>query len=229
MVPGVFVYTANGAEVNAGTYLPIGTYTLGVTFFPTDAVDFGTSTASGGTFTVTKAATTAAVGATQTVVASDGTGNFTSVQAAVDSVGATGGSVYIKPGTYSGLVSVVQPNVALRGLGGDPTKVILTAQAGAFGGSGVNAYGGQYTVAQNNGSQLPAGSTVFSGDQASATLVVARGINTGTGTSATLTPNNFYGENFTLVNTYDSDNVNTTTSYLSAANSGSCAVQSTPA
>ena len=162
------------------------------------------------------------------VVASDGSGNFTSVHAAVNFLGATGGSVYIKPGTYNGLVSVVQPNLSLRGLGGDPTKVVLTAQAGAFGGSGVNSYGGQYTAAQNNGSQMPAGSTVFTGDEASATLVVARGANTATGTSATLTPTNFYGENFTLVNTYDSDNIDTTTSYLPAASSGTCAVQSTP-
>jgi pectin methylesterase-like acyl-CoA thioesterase len=46
--------------------------------------------------------------------------------------------------------------------------------------------------------------------------------------TGTLSPNGFYGENFSLVNTYDSDTVNTTTSYLPAANTGTCAVQSTP-
>ena len=102
-VPGVFVYTANGSEINAATYLPVGTYTLGATFYPIDTVDYATSTVSGGTFAVTKASTTAAVGATQSLVASDGTGNYTSVQSAINALGANGGSVYIKPGdAYTG-------------------------------------------------------------------------------------------------------------------------------
>ena len=75
-----------------------------------------------------QASTSAAVGTTTTLVASDGTGNFTTVQAAVDTLPA-GGSVYIKPGTYNGFVTVVQPNVALRGLGGDPTAIVLTHSA----------------------------------------------------------------------------------------------------
>lgn len=119
-VAGNFVYTANGNEVNAASYLAIGTYTLSATFYPIDTVDYQTSTAPGGTFTVTKAATSAAVGATQNLVAADGTGNFTNVQSAINSLGANGGSVYIKPGTYTGDISVTQPNVALRGLGGMP-------------------------------------------------------------------------------------------------------------
>lgn len=131
-VSGAYVYTANGTEVNAATYLGIGSYTLGVTFYPTDAVDYGTSTASGGTLTVTKASTTAAVGATQNLVAADGTGNYTSLQTAINALPNTGGSIYIKPGTYTGFVTVVKPNVSLYGLGGNSNNVVVTNEDGAF-------------------------------------------------------------------------------------------------
>ena len=225
-VPGVYVYTANGAEVNAGSYLAIGTYTLGATFYPTDAVDYASSTASGGTLTVTKATTTAAVGATQMLVAADGTGNFTSVQAAVNTLSSTGGSVYIKPGTYTGFITVVQPNIALRGLGGDPTKVILTHEAGAFGST--YPYTGEFTAAnESNGDQLPSGSTVSTGDSGSATLYVARGTNTAVSTTQT-TPSNFYAENLSLINTYNTDTTSTTTTYEPTAN-GTCTVNAGPA
>ena len=192
-VPGVFVYTANGNEINAASYLPVGTYTLNATFYPIDTTDYTTALVSGGTLTVTKATTTAAVGATQNLVASDGTGNYANVQAAINALPATGGSVYIKPGTYTGFLTVVQPNVALRGLGGDPTQVILTHEAGAFGSS--YPYTGEFTVANmSNGDQLPGGSTVSTGDAGSATLFVARGVNTAV-SATTLRPNSFYAEN----------------------------------
>ena len=200
-----------------------------MTFVPADATDFSGNTASVASYTVTKASTTAALGATQTLVAADGSGNFTSIQAAVNTIGATaGGSVYVKPGTYAGDVTVVQPNVSLRGLGGDPTQVILTHSGGAFGGSGVYQYAGEFNTSQANGAQLPAGSSLFNGDQGSATLVVAKGINAAVST-ATLIPNGFYGENFTLLNTYDTDTTTTTTTYLPAANSGTCTANQGPA
>jgi pectin methylesterase-like acyl-CoA thioesterase len=229
-VAGVFVYTANGAEVNAASYLPIGTYTLSATFYPIDSVDYASSTVSGGAFSVTKASTTAAVGATQSLVATDGTGNFSSVQPAINALGINGGSVYIEPGTYTGDVSVTQPNVALRGLGGDPTQVILTHASGAFSTtSGTQySYAGEFNSSYTNGFQLPSGSTLFNSvanDAGSATLVVARGINTAVSSSAT-TPNGFYGENLTLVNTFDTDKVTTTTTYLF---SGVCTAKAGPA
>ncbi len=200
-VTGAYVYTANGTEVNAATYLPIGTYTLSVTFHPTDSVDFGTSTASGGTFTVGKASTTAAVGATQNLIAADGTGNYASIQSAINALPNTGGNLYIKPGTYNGFITVVKPNVSIYGLGGNPSNVVLTNEDGAFSapfllGQGVG----------NNGS---------SGDQGSATMVVARG----TVGSFTGTPSNFYADNLTIANTYDTDTVTTTTNALV---SGTC-------
>ncbi len=212
-VPGVFVYTANGAEINPSTYLPIGTYTLAATFYPIDSVDYGTSTVSGGTFAVTKASTAALVGTTQSLVSSDSTGNFTNVQSAINSLGANGGSVYIKPGTYTGSLTVVQPNVALRGLGGDPTQVILTHSGGAYNNGQVqNQFAGEFNSSQTNGFQLPSGSSLFNGDQGAATLVVARGVNTFF-SGSTLTPNNFYAENLTLANSYNTDTSTTTTTY----------------
>ena len=120
-------------------------------------------------------------------MAADGSGNYTTVQAAVNALGSAGGSVYIKPGSYNGFVTVVQPNVALRGLGGDPTAVILTKSAGAFSNSGsVYQYSGEFTAANSNGAQLPAGSSLFNGDEGSATLVVAKGVNTALSTATTM-------------------------------------------
>ena len=209
-IPGTFVYTANSAEVNAASYLAINTYALGVTFYPMDSLDYSGSTGSVSNFVVQQAITTAPIGATQMVVGS--TGNYSSVQAAINALPVTGGSVYIQPGTYTGDVTVTQPNVALRGLGGDPTQVIITHPGGAFSvnpGSVYN-YAGEFTTAISNGYQLPSGSSLFSGDQGSATLVVARGTNTAV-SSSTTTPNGFYGENLTLQNTFDTDSTLTTT------------------
>jgi len=205
-IAGVYVYTANGNEVNAATYLSIGNYTLGVTFTPTDSVDYTSSTAPGGTFNVTKASTTAAVGTTQNLVAADGTGNFTSVQTALNSLPTTGGNIYIKPGTYSGFVTVVLPNVSMYGLGGIPGNVVITNEDGAF-----SAPFPPGTGAGNNGN---------SGDQGSSTLVVAREAIAGANGGATFTPYNFYAENFTVANTYDTD---TTNSNTNQEISGSCA------
>jgi pectin methylesterase-like acyl-CoA thioesterase len=222
-VVGAFIYTATpsgggtAVAIHSASYLPIGSYALNAVFVPTDSVDYAGSTGSVATFTVTRANTSAPVGSTTTLVASDGTGNFTTVQAAVDTLPA-GGSVYIKPGTYSGFVTVVQPNVALRGLGGDPTKVLLTHEAGSFGSS--YPYIGEFTPANSNGAQLQSGSSVFTGDEASATLVVARGINTKLSAVQQI-PNGFYAENLSLINTYDTDTTTTTTTYASTSN-GTC-------
>ena len=233
-VAGAFIYTATpsggaATPIHSASYLAIGTYALGATFVPTDATDFSSgSTASVPSYTVTKATTTAGLGASQFVVAADGTGNYTNVQAAVNAVGANGGSVYIKPGTYTGDVTVVQPNVALRGLGGDPTTVVLTHSGGAFGGSGVYQYAGEFNTSQANGYQLPSGSTLFNGDEGSATLVVAKGVNTAFSTN-TLIPNNFYAEGFTLNNTYNTDTTTTTSTYLPTPNNGTCTANEGPA
>jgi pectin methylesterase-like acyl-CoA thioesterase len=221
-VPGYVIYTAtpsggSASPIHSATFLPVGNYSLGATFVPNDAVDFSGATGAIAMYTVMKATTTAPVGATQMLVAADGTGNFTGVQAAVNALPATGGSIYIKPGTYTGDVAVVQPNVSLRGLGGDPTQVVITHAGGAFGGSGVYQYAGEFNSSITNGSQLQSGSTLFSGDEGSATLVVAKGVNTAVST-ATLNPNNFFADTLTLANTFDTDKVTTTTTYVSSGN-----------
>ncbi|MBB5062240.1 pectinesterase family protein [Granulicella mallensis] len=229
-IAGAFIYTATPSSggttvpIHSASYLPIGTYSLGVTFVPNDAVDYAPSTATIGTYTVTKATTTAAVGVTQMLVAADGSGNFSTVQSAVDAL-PSGGSIYIKPGTYNAFITVVQPNIALRGLGGDSTKVILTHGGGAFGST--YPYIGEFQATNSNGSQMQSGSTVFTGDEGSATLVVAKGINAKLGATQQ-TPNGFYAENLSLINTYDTDATTTTTTYASSSG-GACALGQTPA
>ena len=194
--PGYYMYTATpqpsgtAIVIHAASYLPIGTYTLGVTFQPTDTVNFSGSTASGGTYTVTQATTTAAIGGTQFLVAADGTGNFPNVQNAINAMPSTGGNIYIKPGTYNGFVTVAYPNVSLRGLGGNASAVILTNYAGAFSQPAI-------TNTQTNGNNNT------QGDEGSATLVVAK---TTAPNGSQPTPNNFYAGNLTLVNTWDTDN-----------------------
>ena len=220
--PGSFIYSATPAGggttqfIHSASYLPIGTYALGVTFVPTDSVDFAQSTASVSSYTVTQASTSATIGGTQTVVAADGTGNYSSVQSAVNAL-PNGGSIYIKPGSYVGDITVVQSGIALRGLGGDPTQVILSHAGGSFNnGQTVNQFAGEFTVAQNNGSQLQSGSSVFNGDEASAVIVVAKGVNTAL-SGSTQTPNNFYAENLSIVNTYNTDTSTMTNTYVTGS------------
>jgi sugar lactone lactonase YvrE len=201
---GSFAYTVTPAggsatTIDASSYLQIGTYSLAVTFTPADAVDYATSTASVATYTVTKASTTAVVGASTNVVAADGTGNYTSLSAALAALPVTGGTLYLKPGTYTGQNAISYPNVRLRGLGGNAANVILTAEDGAF--SAPFIYPGSGP-----------GNANASGDQGSSTLDVTKGTYMGTTAgSATNTPNNFYAEYLTIQNTYDTDTKTTTT------------------
>ncbi len=62
---------------------------------------------------------------TNFVVAADGSGDFTSVQAAVDALFDGGGTVTIKPGTYRELVKVTKPNVHFEGDAHDPARVVI--------------------------------------------------------------------------------------------------------
>jgi pectin methylesterase-like acyl-CoA thioesterase len=205
-VSGSFVYSAtpsggNAMAVDAASYLPIGSYSLNVAFTPTDSVDYLSSSASVANYTVTKASTTAAVGVSTNVVAADGSGNYSSVSAAVTALPVTGGTIYIAPGTYSGQFTISYPNVSLRGLGGDATKVIVTAEGGAF-----SAPFPPGVSAGNGGA---------SGDQGSATVVVSKSTINGT----SYTPNSFYAENLSIVNTYDTDATN---SNMLASVGGTC-------
>jgi sugar lactone lactonase YvrE len=216
VVAGNFTYSAtpsggSAAAIDASTYLPIGTYSLAVTFTPVDAVDYAGSTASVPSYSVTKANTTAGVGASNNVVAADGTGNFTSLTSALIALPVTGGTIYLKPGTYAGQNAISYPNVSLRGLGGDPTKVIISGEDGAF--SAPFVYPGSGP-----------GNANASGDQGSSTLDVSKSAfigNQATSGNTVFTPVGFYAEYLTIQNTYNTDT--TTTSTFSTAGSGSCA------
>ncbi|MFG2824481.1 pectinesterase family protein [Kitasatospora sp. NPDC048365] len=84
----------------------------------------------------------AATTATPTV-AKDGTGRFTTVQAAIDAVGTGNASrtvITVKPGTYREQVTIPssKPYVTLQGLGSAPDQVVIVnnRNAGTYGTSG---------------------------------------------------------------------------------------------
>ena len=218
-VAGSFIYTAtpsggSAAIVDASSYLAIGTYSLAVTFYPTDSVDYSASaTISGGSYSVTKASTTAAVGVSTNVVAADGSGNYITLSAALATLPSTGGTLYLKPGTYSGQNAISYPNVYLRGLGGDPTKVILTGSNGNF---ALGAY------PQSSGTAFGPGPAGKAGDEGSAVLDVSKnGFMGTTAASGSFSPAGFYAEYLTIQNTYDTDPVTTSTTTASG-NGGTC-------
>jgi pectin methylesterase-like acyl-CoA thioesterase len=59
-------------------------------------------------------------------VAADGTGDFRTVQAAVDAALGAGSVIAIRPGTYRELIRVEKSWIELRGLGASPKDVVLT-------------------------------------------------------------------------------------------------------
>ncbi len=58
-------------------------------------------------------------------VATDGSAEYSTVQAAIDHVPATGAVVLVAPGTYREQVIVNQSNVTIKGTGTDPSKTII--------------------------------------------------------------------------------------------------------
>jgi polygalacturonase/pectin methylesterase-like acyl-CoA thioesterase len=219
-VGGSFVYSTTAAPsctatstptVDASTYLPIGSYTIYATFCPSDSTDYLVATSSI-SYTVTRATTTAAVGASTMVVAPSG-GNFTNLSAALQALPTTGGAIYLAPGTYTGQNAISYPNVQLRGLGGDPTQVIISGENGAFSaGAAPSGFG-----------LGPAGK---GGDEGSATLDVSKNSFIGTQSlPSSFTPNNFYAENLTVQNTYNTSSTTTTTA---TASGSTCTTGSTP-
>jgi pectin methylesterase-like acyl-CoA thioesterase len=75
------------------------------------------------------------------LVAQDGSGNFRTVQAAVDAFPATGGVIRIKPGIYKERVTVEKPKIQFIGTGQSPSDVVLTwdLSNGASGGTAKSA------------------------------------------------------------------------------------------
>jgi sugar lactone lactonase YvrE len=241
-IAGNFAYTAtctsgvncpvsypNGTAVgiDASTYLPIGTYTLTATFIPTDTTDYSSPTAASTVigYTVTQASTAASVGASTSVVAFDGSGNYTNLSAALAALPVTGGTIYIKPGTYTGQNAITYPNVFLRGLGGDPTQIVLTGENGNF-----SSTDGLNTTTYPNGvpTGFTAGPAGKAGDEGSATLDVSKnGFMGTTAISGTYSPANFYAEYLTIQNTFDTDEY-TTTTFTAGGNGGTCATGTIP-
>src|SRR2546430_6508902 len=90
-------------------------------------------------------------------VATDGSGDFVSVQAAIDAAPAAGSVIRIKPGTYREVLTIASQGIQLRGLGARPQDVVLTFDnsAGTAGGttksatvtiSGDDFYAGNLTI-----------------------------------------------------------------------------------
>lgn len=81
-------------------------------------------------------ASLAAVGG-PVVVAQDGSGDFRSVQAAIDASPSTGAVIRIRPGTYEEKVVIDKPKIQLLGVGAGPSQVVLSfnLSAGTAGGT----------------------------------------------------------------------------------------------
>ena len=60
------------------------------------------------------------------VVAKDGTGDFQTIQAAVDAAAPAGAVIRIRPGTYVEKLVIGKAKIQLRGLGADPKEVVLS-------------------------------------------------------------------------------------------------------
>ena len=72
------------------------------------------------------ASVSAVPGPTHVVVASDGTGDFKSVQEAIDAAPPEGSVIRVKPGVYREVLVISKPHIELRGMGTDPARVVLT-------------------------------------------------------------------------------------------------------
>jgi polygalacturonase len=70
-------------------------------------------------------------------VAADGTGDFYSIQQALDVAPATGATLNIAPGIYRETISVTKPNIELRGANADASKTVIVfdKSAGSSGGT----------------------------------------------------------------------------------------------
>jgi pectinesterase len=88
------------------------------------------------------------------VVAADGSGQFTTVQQAVDSAPNGNVRIDIKPGEYRQLIAIKSDGIELRGIGKRPEDVVLVydnsaASAGGTGKSGTASISGDNFYAEN--------------------------------------------------------------------------------
>jgi len=64
-------------------------------------------------------------------VAADGTGDYYSIQRAIDVAPATGAVISVAPGTYHEVLTIDKPNIVLRGPYEDPAKTVVVADKSA--------------------------------------------------------------------------------------------------
>jgi len=70
-------------------------------------------------------------------VAADGTGDFYSIQCALDAAPENGALILVAPGTYREVLTVNKPNIRMRSEGSDPSKtiVVMDKSGGTSGGT----------------------------------------------------------------------------------------------
>lgn len=74
-------------------------------------------------------------------VAADGTGDFYSIQRAIDVATTTGTTILVAPGAYHEVLTITKPNIELRSASRDASKTVVVADksAGTAGGTGKSA------------------------------------------------------------------------------------------
>ena len=151
--------TTGGTQSTGGASTTGGTKSMGGTV-STGGTTTGGSTAAGGTkatggTTATGGTSSTSVevcpGATQTItVASNGSGQYTTVQAAINSI-SSGNSklveVYVKAGTYQEQVTISKPYVCLVGESATSTTITNTAGTNIVSGGTVLLTGNDFSAA----------------------------------------------------------------------------------
>jgi pectin methylesterase-like acyl-CoA thioesterase len=80
-------------------------------------------------------------GKSTVTVAPDGSGDFTSVQQAIDELPARGGTINIKPGIYREVAEVSKPHVRMIGAPNNPSSVVIVYdKSGGTAGGTFNSY-----------------------------------------------------------------------------------------
>ena len=147
------------------------------------------------------------------LVASDGTGNFASVQAAVNALPVPGDRSTSSQAHTTGSLRWCSRTWLCAGSAAIRRKVILTHEAGAFG-SNLSIYRRVHGRESATAISCPRGSTSFYGRWGLATLVCREGNQHGHWSRRPRHPDGFYAENLTLINTYNTDTTTTTTTYV---------------
>jgi LPXTG-motif cell wall-anchored protein len=136
-------YTVKRSTTSGGPYTTVADHLTDTAYTDKDVTN-GTEyyyvvTASNSAGESGSSSELAAIPAKTIVVAQDGTGDFTTVQAAVNSIPADNSSrivIYIKNGTYNEKVSVTQPNVSFVGESRDGVVIVWGDYGGSDGKSG---------------------------------------------------------------------------------------------